>query len=396
MPLFDNAKKFMRHSGNMSQWVNGYPSENVIRNDIAEGNFYVEETGEDLTGCFAFILGNDPTYAIIEGEWLNDSPYGTIHRLASSGGNKGFSDRCFEFCLGNVGNLRIDTHSDNRPMQKSLERNGFTYCGIIYIADGSPRKAYQLCKIMEENKLVFSTDYFLTAGECNARGEMPLTLMAERIIEIATNHANHLGIGYANLFPKGAGWVLSRMSIEMTKTPVINDRYSISTWIESWTRLFSERCMRFYDSDGNTIGWARTIWAAIDFNTRRPVDLTEFGSKKLIAENMTCPIPRIKKHGPVAATEVENLTFKYMDLDFNRHVNAVRYIEHILNLWPLSHYDQYHFDKFEITYLHECLAGQTVELAIDRTDVTDAAIDILRDGERVVSSTIHFTESERP
>ena len=143
MSIFENAKVFMRRCGNMGQWTGGYPSAEVVGKDIEDGNFYVERNGDRITGVFAFIVGPDPTYGVIDGEWLNDLPYGTVHRIASDGVNKGGSDRCFEFCLARTGNVRVDTHHDNRPMQRCLERNGFKYCGVIRLADGSPRKAYQ-------------------------------------------------------------------------------------------------------------------------------------------------------------------------------------------------------------------------------------------------------------
>ena len=81
----------------------------------------------------------------------------------------------------------------------------------------------------------------LTAGESDAEGRMPLTLLTERLIENATEHANALGIGYADLLPLGIGWVLSRVSVEMTSWPAINEAYTVTTWIESYNRRFSER-----------------------------------------------------------------------------------------------------------------------------------------------------------
>ena len=143
MAVFEKAKAFMRASGNLKQWINGYPSEEAVKSDIAKGNFYVEESGGEIIGSFAFIIGEDPTYKTIEGQWLDESRYGTVHRLASDGSRPGFSDRCFDFCFKIIDNVRADTHEDNRPMQQCLERNGFAYCGIIHLADGSPRKAYQ-------------------------------------------------------------------------------------------------------------------------------------------------------------------------------------------------------------------------------------------------------------
>lgn len=237
------------------------------------------------------------------------------------------------------------------------------------------------------NPAVFSKTYFLTAGESNARGEMPTTLMAERLIEIATNHANNLGIGYATLAPLGVGWVLSRLGVRMMRVPRINEYYTITTWIESWNRLFSERCFRFDDADGNVIGWGRTTWATIDFATRKAVDLTRFASNGLLGHGMECGLPRMRNHTPTDCAETVPLTFRFMDLDFNRHVNSVRYIEHILNLWPLEHYDRYRVESFEIAYRRECLAGQTVMMAVGSDGST---VDLLRDGERVVTAVVGF------
>lgn len=96
-------------------------------------------------GAFAFILGPDPTYAKIEdGQWLNDTlPYGTIHRLASAGKRPGVASDIINWCLEHCESLRADTHADNKIMQHILEKNGFTKCGIIHVADGTPRIAYQ-------------------------------------------------------------------------------------------------------------------------------------------------------------------------------------------------------------------------------------------------------------
>lgn len=144
MPLFEKAREFMCCSGNPHQWIDGYPSEEIIRNDIDNGNFYVEERNGRINGAFAFIIGTEPTYGKILGEWPDDKPYGTIHRLASDGSFKGLTDRCVNYCLEKIPTLRADTHKDNHPMQKALERNGFKYCGIIHVANGTPRLAFHL------------------------------------------------------------------------------------------------------------------------------------------------------------------------------------------------------------------------------------------------------------
>lgn len=144
MPVYEAAKRFMRSRGNMTQWTGGYPSREVILRDINAGNHYVGLTADGkIAMVFTFIIGPDPTYTVIEGgEWLNNEPYGTIHRIASSGLVSGMLRGCVDFCFGVVDNIRIDTHADNLPMLSAIKRLGFTECGVIHIADGSPRTAF--------------------------------------------------------------------------------------------------------------------------------------------------------------------------------------------------------------------------------------------------------------
>ena len=142
MRIYDTAKAYMRKNGNTSQWVNGYPRRELIQSDIENGYCFVCEE-EDIHGVFAFILGEDPTYTVIEnGAWLNDRPYGTIHRIGSDGEKSGILRHAVGFCLKKTKDLRIDTHEDNKIMQSLVEGCGFKRCGIIHIDDGTPRIAY--------------------------------------------------------------------------------------------------------------------------------------------------------------------------------------------------------------------------------------------------------------
>jgi len=143
MAIYDYARVKMRDTGNPNQWIDGYPSVDAISQDIANENSYVIEKSGKIIGVFTFITGEDPTYNVIEGKWLNNKPYGTIHRIAAAPGAKGIADICLEFCRSEGIEIRIDTHSDNAPMLGWITSRGFTYCGIIYCHNGTPRLAFQ-------------------------------------------------------------------------------------------------------------------------------------------------------------------------------------------------------------------------------------------------------------
>ncbi|MGQ2984119.1 GNAT family N-acetyltransferase [Flavobacterium sp.] len=146
MPIIDDARLIMRENGNLTQWINGYPSTEVILNDIDNGHGFVCISEDEIVGYFCFIAGDDPepTYNVIEGgAWLNSDPYGVIHRLASGRKARGIARAAFEFAFTKTATIRVDTHHDNIPMQNFLKKNGFEYCGIIYVNDGTPRDAFQ-------------------------------------------------------------------------------------------------------------------------------------------------------------------------------------------------------------------------------------------------------------
>lgn len=144
MEIFEVARQFMQSVGNANQWINGYPQRELIQEEIVREYCHVctDKEGK-VVATFCFVPGPDPFYHKIEdGQWLNDKPYYAIHRLASDGSVKGIGSVCIEWCGQHYDNLRMDTHADNWVMQRLAERCGFVKCGIVYVANGTPRIAY--------------------------------------------------------------------------------------------------------------------------------------------------------------------------------------------------------------------------------------------------------------
>ena len=176
-PVFEAAKGIMRADGNPDQWsAPGFPDDSLLLRDIARGGGFVIESferwpvgaGHDegktvmpdidslvmpgLTGhlaaphivaYFALLPSPEPTYDYIDGAWLTDEPYGVIHRMASYPDAHGIFSAVIDYAASRFAHLRIDTHRDNRIMQHLIEKHGFTYCGIIWLEDGTERLAYE-------------------------------------------------------------------------------------------------------------------------------------------------------------------------------------------------------------------------------------------------------------
>ena len=146
MEIYALARAFMRRTGNLDQWNNNYPAREIIEADIEKKSAYVLEENGEIIACFFFQIGIDPTYIkIYDGKWINDDEYGVIHRIAVKYNGRNIIGKVYEYCSKLCKNLKIDTHKDNKPMQRSLEKNGFTRCGIIYLENGDERIAYQRC-----------------------------------------------------------------------------------------------------------------------------------------------------------------------------------------------------------------------------------------------------------
>jgi len=195
----------------------------------------------------------------------------------------------------------------------------------------------------------FETESYLL----DFRGRVTVPMIGNYMMHAASNHASQRGFGFSDMTEKHTAWVLSRMAIEISRYPEMSEPVTLYTWIDDVGHIFTSRCFEFCDAAGTTIGFARSIWAAIDMQTRRPTPLDVEALGEYVAEKV-CPI---EKPGKIAAVEneTEGLPYKvkYSDLDINEHFNSIKYIEHLLDLFDLDLFSSKEVKRFEISYLSE-------------------------------------------
>lgn len=209
----------------------------------------------------------------------------------------------------------------------------------------------------------FSRSWFLSAAEVNAQGELSLPLLTQKIIDVATGHANSLGIGNPSMASLGCGWVLSRLAVEMEEYPQVNQTYSITTWVETWNRRFSVRNFTVNDASGNVIGHATSVWMVLNYRTRENAGLSHLSLAPDMISGAAVPIARPGRHAVTEAAQTDRTyTFRYCDLDFYRHVNTVRYIDLLLNTFTLECMDTHRVSRLDIAFMHEGHYGQTVRI----------------------------------
>lgn len=152
MRIVGDAQSYLANLG-IDQWQNGYPNESVILKDISNNESYCVKNEEgEVMGMTMFTIRPEPTYDSIDGNWLTaeDAVYGVIHRLAVSNRfrSHGVAKFIFEQCeaqliANKVQSMRIDTHAENKGMQKLITQLGYNYCGIILLENGDKRLAYE-------------------------------------------------------------------------------------------------------------------------------------------------------------------------------------------------------------------------------------------------------------
>lgn len=220
---------------------------------------------------------------------------------------------------------------------------------------------------------IISETFFLSAGETNAEKEMALTVLVSKFIDIATLHANSLHIGNPDMADKKAGWVLARLDISMKSLPLVNESYTISTWIEGFNRHFSTRCFEVTAADGTVHGQARSVWVVIDTFTHSNIGISHFSLPDELILGKSVNVPDRSRHIPKICQDVTDHeeknclratvpplehTFLYCDLDYYRHVNTVRYVALLLNQFSLDFHDHHRIKGLELSFLHEAVYGK--------------------------------------
>ena len=223
-------------------------------------------------------------------------------------------------------------------------------------------------------------------------GHLTLAVLGNHLLNCAGFHANDRGFGIATMNEENYTWVLSRLAIELTEMPRQYESFTIQTWIEDVYRLFTNRNFAILDSLGRPIGYARSVWAMINLETRKPADLLS-----LLGDGITqyecskpCPIER-PSHIRVTTDKVARvLQMRYSDIDINGHVNSIRYIEHILNLFPLYTFSSRRIRRFEMAYVAESYYGEQLCFFSETVDRDEYHVEVRRADNPICRAKILF------
>ena len=238
---------------------------------------------------------------------------------------------------------------------------------------------------------------------CDFSGRLFMGHLGNHMLNAADFHSTARGFGMQYLMSINRSWVLSRLAIEMTEMPKQYTKFNVETWVESAMRYFTSRNFAVVGispdpsqgGEPRVYGYGRSIWAMIDTESRQPTDIYAIDNgaiEQWIVKDKECPVD---KGGRVKMSDdaqlVRTIDTYYNDVDINGHINSVKYIEHVLDLWPLEWYQEHQVKRFEIAYVAEAHAGDQLSFYREQTADHEYCVRIVRtDGTECCRSKVTF------
>ncbi len=224
-------------------------------------------------------------------------------------------------------------------------------------------------------------------------GHLTMSVLGNHLLNCAGFHAADRGFGIATLNENHYTWVLSRLAVELYDMPYQYEPFSIRTWVENVYRLFTDRNFEIVDKEGKPLGYARSVWAMISMETRKPADLLTLhgGSIADYVAEKDCPIEKPGRIKLGDKVQVVNYQTKYSDIDINGHVNSIKYIEHILDLFPMEKFEKERIRRFEMAYVAESYYGDTLAFCLEEEEPGIYNVEVKKnEGETVCRSRVEF------
>jgi acyl-ACP thioesterase len=223
---------------------------------------------------------------------------------------------------------------------------------------------------------------------------LKLSMLGDLLLTASGKNADENGFGFQDLNKHNVTWVLIRFAIEMKRYPLQYETVGIQTWVEDVNRAFTIRHFNILDEQENIIGSASSNWAVLNVETRKPVDLNSLAGLKDKATGESGCIEKPARLGKVNAETTDSFAVRYNDIDINRHVNSIRYIQWITNLFPLEMFRDKFVQRFDINYMEEAIWGDKIDICYEEKDRDEFLVEIAKNGETACRARLKWRERE--
>lgn len=219
-----------------------------------------------------------------------------------------------------------------------------------------------------------------------------LSSLVNTVLSVAGIDAQHKGFGTDVLNRDNLSWVLLRMAAEFDRRPEQYDDFRIATWVSEYARLMSTRNFTVEDAEGRTFGRIVSQWCMIDLSSRRPVDLSTPAVAATYMRHLVdapSPADAPRRVTGIAPQRERSHEVVYSDIDFNRHVNTLRYLDMMLDMLPIDSFAEDRPMRLDIHFQRECRYGQTLTVGHERRGACDL-FEISADGAPAVRAALEW------
>ncbi len=187
--------------------------------------------------------------------------------------------------------------------------------------------------------------YSIYSFQCNPKGKIRISAIAQLLQESAWTHAESNMAGYHSLKPEGLLWILSGLKIKIIDLPTWGESMELKTWGKKYESLFAYRDFEIFKKTTKELKiQAASAWLLVDSETHRPKRITHDLQR---IPPLTDSVDDAKPGQidlPGSFESVRDITVVYSEIDVYNHVNNTKYIQ-----WCIDSLDEYHAGKFQIS-----------------------------------------------
>ncbi|WP_289055482.1 acyl-[acyl-carrier-protein] thioesterase [Carboxylicivirga marina] len=206
--------------------------------------------------------------------------------------------------------------------------------------------------------------YTVTSADTDMFSRLKLSALVNYLIQSAISSAEKLGFGLKDLKEENLFWVLNRMTIEINRPVLWSEEIEVETWPKNVERIFYIRDFVIRDKNSNIIAKASSAWLAIDYNSKRP---SNFNPEKIEIFTRLKGVDALsyspEKLGNINNNIQQHITPSYFDIDLNKHVTSTRYVDWLMDLYPVEFHQENYPKIFSVNYIKETMHGETIALS---------------------------------
>lgn len=214
---------------------------------------------------------------------------------------------------------------------------------------------------------VYHYPFRVKVHEVDVNGLISPYYFLVHIQEAAVRHALMLGLDAVELRAVSLFWVLTRLKVEIFRYPKTLEECRVTTWVSRAGSIQAIREFRVEDALGHELAKAVSSWMVLDWETRRPKGLKLLPRLLPTFPKSSIPYPRKPLPSPKNPTKEAHHRVSYSDLDVNEHVNNLKYLAWIFDLFPLDCHKKAAIVQIDAQFLKEARFGQefTIQLEDD-------------------------------